>query len=167
VIPTLSLIPAIDADQDLLLELFAGSRAAELAAAGLDQSALAAMVSLQFRAQQTHYRAAFPAAVDHVIHLDGRPVGRCWVDRATGEVRLMDLIVDAGHRRQGIAERVVQDLQAEAAAHALPLRLSVWSSNEPARALYARAGFVVRSEDGGYLQLEWLSPDRSRSGAHA
>lgn len=166
-IPAPSLIPATDADQGLLLELFAGSRAAELAGAGLDRAVLAAMVNLQFRAQQAHYRAAFPDAVDHVIHLDGRPVGRCWVDRSRSEVRLMDLIVDAGHRCQGIAGRVVQDLQGEATALAVPLRLSVWSGNRPARSLYARAGFVVRGEDGGYLQLEWLSPGLVPAGAHA
>lgn len=54
-----------------------------------------------------------------------------------------DLFVAPGHRRGGVARRLVEALRAWRDAHrpALPVRLITASSNEAARAFFARHGF--------------------------
>jgi ribosomal protein S18 acetylase RimI-like enzyme len=55
------------------------------------------------------------------------------------------LAVDAGHRRRGVALRLLADAEARAAAAGLRgVSLDTGLQNAPARALYARAGFVER-----------------------
>jgi ribosomal protein S18 acetylase RimI-like enzyme len=111
------------------------------------------LVELQFRAQRAAYLSSFPAATDQVIELTGTPVGRCWTHQSHTELRLLDLAVLTGHRRQGIARKVMTSLQTRAAAADIALRLAVWQENLGARRLYDGMGFVVSDEANGFLSM--------------
>ena len=68
---------------------------------------------------------------------------------------LLDLAVSPEARRQGIATVVMHGLIAQARSAGVPLTLSVWPANDPARRLYDRLGFVPAPgpADDGYHHL--------------
>jgi len=82
-----------------------------------------------------------------VLDAAGRPVGTLWFAvQARGEARVAyvyDIVIDAGHRRQGHAERAFAALEQEAARRGLAgIALHVFGHNRGAQALYAKLGFV-------------------------
>jgi [ribosomal protein S18]-alanine N-acetyltransferase len=60
---------------------------------------------------------------------------------AADEAQIIDIIVDEKYRRQGIATQLINELLAEA-KHCSYVILEVRESNQPARRLYAKHGFV-------------------------
>jgi ribosomal protein S18 acetylase RimI-like enzyme len=143
-----------DHGQAAVARVFQEVRGEQFRGFGLTPELLGPLLDVQFRSQQAQYRHAHPQAVDHVLDLDGQVVGRCYVDRSTDGIRVLDLAVLADFRRRGIASRVMADLLTEAAAAGCCLHLSVWSDNMPARRLYEGLGFVLRAErPDGYLEL--------------
>ncbi|MCW2542248.1 MAG: Acetyltransferase, family [Frankiales bacterium] len=158
-----SMRPVSAGDEQFLAELQADSRP-DLRSLGLPPVALASLLDLQRRAQRAEYDLRYPDAVDEVIEIDGRPVGRCWTALTRAELRLLDIAVLNDLRRQGIARAILARLVERAAAArggCVPIRLMVWADNEAARRLYANAGF---SEDNsadditGYLALSLAAP---------
>src|SRR5215213_1561168 len=79
-----SLRPAAAADEELLVRVYASTRADELARVPWSEAQRAAFVRMQFDAQQLHYRTHNPAATYDVILLDGRAAGRLYVARRQG-----------------------------------------------------------------------------------
>ena len=153
----LTLRPAQPADENLLRQMFAQSRP-DLAL--LPPQLRDGLFEMQFRARQQHYAVSYPHARQVIIVAGGADVGQLVIDDAgvgdeAGEVRVVDLTVDAARRGRGIGSHVLRAVIANAAGRAV--RLSVWSGNTDARRLYARLGFRA-SPDGeadptGYLQL--------------
>ena len=71
-----TLRPALPEDEAFLLEIYAGTRADEMAMSGLDEAQQQAFLKMQFDAQREHYRRHYPEAEDSLILLNERPVGR-------------------------------------------------------------------------------------------
>lgn len=142
-------------DAPLLLEIFAATRAAEMAVVNWDDHQKHAFLTMQQAAQSRDYSARFPNSNHDIIEVEGRPVGRLWVDRSPGEIRVIDISILEAHQGRGIGRRIFLDLQAEATRDRCVLRESVFVQNHRARALYSDLGFEVVSESGGYQALEW------------
>lgn len=142
-------------DEAFLYELYASTRAAELAAWGWDATQQRAFLDLQFRAQRAHY-AQYPNADARIILDDAQPIGRLFVTRSAQELRLVDIALLPAWRGQGIGARLINDLLAEAAQAGLPVRLHVEKSN-PAQRLYQRLGFTLIGDAGPYYSMEWRS----------
>jgi ribosomal protein S18 acetylase RimI-like enzyme len=140
--------PAGIADEAFLLELYAQTRAEELAQAGLDPLQREVFVQMQFRARQTGYQAAYPLAAD------GVPVGRVLVDRKQDGMRLIDIEIMMERRRQGFGTQVIRELQNECAARDWQMRLQVLKGS-PAERLYRRLGFRETGEDSLRRQMIW------------
>jgi ribosomal protein S18 acetylase RimI-like enzyme len=174
-----SLRTAVLDDEAFLRRVHAAAHCDGFSLMHLEPEAVAALVRMQFDAQRSQYRAGHPHAVDSLVVADGEPVGRCWTGETAGELRLLDLAVLPAHRRNGIAGSVLDLLLERARAARLPLRLSVWSENAPALALYRSRGIGVTTSTGaesptsgpathsghlpGHRDLEWLpSPSRVR-----
>ena len=144
-----------DDDAPLLLEIFTAARAREMELVDWDDQQKQVFLSMQQAAQSRDYSARFPDATHDIIELDGQPVGRLWVDRRPGEIRVIDITVLEAHQGRGIGRRIFEDLQAEATRDGCVLRESVFVENHRARALYHDLGFETVNESGGYLALEW------------
>ncbi len=144
--------PESAADEPFLRALFATTRGRELSALGGSPEQAAAFCAMQFAAQRAHYRAAFPAARFDIVELDGVPVGRLCVDRRPGELRIVDVAILPAHRGRGLGTRLLQQLSGEADAALATIHLSVEAHN-PARHLYDRLGFVVRTERAPYVEM--------------
>lgn len=69
-------------------------------------------------------------------------VGFAVVSAAAGNAELLNLVVAKKHRRQGIAQALMQHVLNAVTPYADTLYLEVRQSNTPALALYEEAGFV-------------------------
>jgi GNAT superfamily N-acetyltransferase len=148
-------------DAGFLRRLYAGSRP-ELSLVGWSREQRETFLEMQFGARERHYREQFPAADDLLVLLRGEPAGRLCVDRASEEMRIVDIALLPEHRGGGIGGALIAGLQAEAAAAGLPLALHVEAGNRAAN-LYHRLGFVIDAGDGVYTAMRWL-PQRVAAG---
>lgn len=140
-------------DEAFLYELYASTRADEMAAIGWDAPQREMFLRMQFNAQRQHY-VEFPNADHRIILRDGQPVGRLLVLRPEAEFCLADIALLTAHRGAGLGARLIRDLMAEAARAGKPVKLQVVHGNR-ARRLYERLGFVPTGDDGVYCAMEW------------
>jgi ribosomal protein S18 acetylase RimI-like enzyme len=145
--------PVAAGDRAFLLDLYASVRALELAHVPWDKATRQAFIEQQFAAQDAHYREHYPGATLDVIEVDGKPVGRLYVHRGGGDIRIMDIALAPAYRGRGIGGELLRSLIAEAAASQRTLSIHV-EVNNPARRLYERLGFRPAGEHGVYLLLE-------------
>lgn len=155
----LSLRPADSNDEAFLYQLYASTRAEEIAAWDWGVAQQEVFLSLQFRAQQAHYDE-YPNVDHRIILSDGRRIGRLMVSRLEDEVRLVDVALLPEWRGRGTGAALLRDLLAEAALAGKPVRLHVEKSN-PAGRLYQRLGFVTIGDQGTHYFMEW-QPNRNR-----
>jgi ribosomal protein S18 acetylase RimI-like enzyme len=151
-----ALRPVSASDQALLLQVFASTRAEELALAGWDAATCEAFVRQQSHAQQMHYQRHWPAAEHSVIErlsADGarQSVGRLWLNRGSRMIHVLDIAILPEWRGQGLGRAVMVRLLAEAAASGREVSIYVETHN-PARRLYERLGFAAVGELEGVHQ---------------
>ena len=160
-----ALRPARPEDYEELVRVYASTRADELAqVTWWTYEQKLAFCRQQYEAQKAEYDSRYPEAQYDVILLDGRTAGRLWIGRDEEQIRLLDIAVLPWARGQGIGTAVVGSLIEEARAAGKRLRHMVFITNEGARRLYERLGFVVFEEVGGaYLHMEWRG-DKSNDG---
>jgi ribosomal protein S18 acetylase RimI-like enzyme len=153
-----SLRPVQEQDEALLLELYASTRADEMALVPWEAAQKQAFVQMQFFAQQKHYRAYFPNATHEVILADGRPVGRLYVDPRETEIRILDITLLPHRRGGGIGTQILRELMKEAEQENKSCSIYVESFNR-SLGLFQRLGFVKTEESGASWLMEWrLSP---------
>jgi ribosomal protein S18 acetylase RimI-like enzyme len=148
-----TLRPARPEDEPFLYQLYASTRAAELADLDWTSTQRETFLSLQFRAQQAHY-AEYPNADPQIIIEVDRAIGRLLVSRLADEIWLVDIALLPEWRGRGIGSALLQQLLDEAARASKPVRLHVEKSN-PAQRLYRRLGFMQRADAGVYYLMEW------------
>lgn len=102
-----------------------------------------------------------------LVALDGdRVIGYVGSQSVMGEADMMNIAVSAQHRRLGIAQGLVERLVAALEEKdVFSLALEVRASNEPAKALYSKLGFLQvgrrpnyyrnPKEDALILRKEW------------
>jgi ribosomal protein S18 acetylase RimI-like enzyme len=140
------------ADAAFLRRVYASTRTDELAAAtGWLPAQIDALLKMQFDAQDRHYRLHHPGARFDIVQVDSVDVGRLYVERGA-ELRLIDISLLPSHRGRGLGTKLLHSLMAQADAAQLCLSLQVASDN-PARRLYERLGFVALAEDGVYVPM--------------
>ena len=143
------------ADEPFLYDVYASTRTEELALVDWSDEQKSAFVRQQFEAQTRHYREHYPTATLDLILVDGEPAGRLYVDRWPGEIRVVDIVLLPPYQRTGIGERLLREVQAEAAASGRPVTIHVERFN-PAQQLYARLGFVTADDAGPvHLLMRW------------
>jgi GNAT superfamily N-acetyltransferase len=136
----ISVRPETADDLDFSAQLYALTRAAELAAVQWPDEAKAAFCRQQFDAQHAHYQKHYPTAQLLIVLEDGRPIGRLYFERTSKELRLMEITLHDDARNRGIGGGISQTLLDLAHRDGLPMGLHVESFN-PARRLYLRQGF--------------------------
>ena len=153
---SVALRPATSDDEPFLTRVYAGTRAAELAAVSWTEVEKAAFLQMQFTAQAQYYREHYPDTSFDVVLFDAEPVGRLYVSRWTDELRIVDVALLPEFCNRGIGTMLLKGLQSEAAAARKPLRIHVERFN-PALRLYERLGFSPIADRGVYLFMEWLA----------
>jgi GNAT superfamily N-acetyltransferase len=141
-------------DEEFLYQVYAGTRAEELAQVGWDDSQKELFLRQQFTAQGQWYTEQYGGASFDVVLLDGQPVGRLYVARWEEEIRIMDIALLPEHRGRGVGGGLLIRLMAEATAAGRPLTIHVERFNRALR-LYGRLGFAAVEDKGVYLLLRW------------
>jgi ribosomal protein S18 acetylase RimI-like enzyme len=146
-------------DEPFLMNLFATTRATELAHLNCDEAQKALFIRMQFSAQNMQYAMSYPKADSSVILWNNEPIGRLLVDRAEHEFTLVDIALLPTHRGTGIGGHLIENLLREAAAQGKGVKLSVWQTN-PAKRLYERLGFATDDDTGVYCEMCWTPPTK-------
>jgi ribosomal protein S18 acetylase RimI-like enzyme len=156
----LTLRPESAEDVPLLRDLYASTRADEMAAAPWDDASKSAFLRMQFEAQRQHYRRAYSEAGFQIVLADGRWAGRLYVCRATDEIRVIDISLRPEYRRRGIGTTLLGALLAEANERGCRVTLLVDRRN-PARRLYERLGFQSCGDDAVHVHMQSCGPELS------
>ena len=147
---------AMPADELFLRDVYASTRAEELAPVPWSEAQKRVFTDQQFTAQSAHYRTHYPGAEYSIIEHGGVAAGRLFVDRWEREIRIMDITLLPVHRGAGIGTRLLRGLQGEARAAGQALSIHVEKFN-PALRLYERLGFRAIEDKGVHLLMEWRS----------
>lgn len=143
-----------DADQAFLLDLYASTRAAEMAMVPWTDEQKSEFVSMQFNAQHTFYQQQFKQASFEIVLLNEQAVGRLYIDRREQEIRIIDISLLPDYRRHGIGQKMLQALLQEASQSDKAVTIHV-EKNNPARSLYDRLGFREMEDQGVYFLMQW------------
>jgi ribosomal protein S18 acetylase RimI-like enzyme len=154
---SIALRPVTAADQHLLLEVYAGSRAPEMKLVPWTEDQKNAFLQSQFEAQQAHYEKTFSDADYSIVVVDGESVGRLWIDENDTQIRILDLAILPSKRGKGVGTSLLEDLIDRARESGRSIQVYVETYQRSVN-LLARLGFRVVEDAGINRLMEW-SPD--------
>jgi RimJ/RimL family protein N-acetyltransferase len=140
-------------DMEFLFEVYASTRATELAATPWNETQKEAFLRQQFDAQHTYYQQQFRAASYEIVLAGDQPIGRFYIDRREREIRIIDISLLPQFCGQGIGSGLLKQIMCEAASARLPVSIHVEKYN-PALRLYRRLGFAEIQDLGVYLLMQ-------------
>ena len=143
-----------DEDLPFLCDLYASTRAEEVAQTGWPAEAQRQFLDQQFAAQHHHYRLHYPDADWLLIEHDDAAMGRVYVAELDGMLRLIDIALVPAARGGGVGTALITGLMRQAEALGLGIVIHVERHN-PARRLYDRLGFKFVADTGVYDRMEW------------
>ena len=143
------------ADLPFLYQVYAGTRAEELAQTAWTAEQKTAFLQQQFSAQHDYYQANYPTAQFQVIEQQGKPIGRLYVDRWADQIRIMDIAVLPDQRGHGVGTQLLEAILNEGRQAGLPVTVHVERFN-PALRWYERLGFQIAEDKGVYYFLKWM-----------
>ena len=149
-----ALRPVIPEDESFLYQVYASTRADEMARVPWNEAQREAFLKSQFAAQQLDYRRRNPAATHDIILLNSDPAGRIYVDRRDQVIHILDITVLPKHRNKGAGTTIIKRLMDEAADAGKSLTIYVESYN-PSCHLFERLGFTKIADDGVNYLMEW------------
>lgn len=153
-----SLRAAHDDDLPWLRDLYASTRAEEMAPVPWPEIAKRSFLDQQFGLQHQHYLTHYGDADFLAIeHADRGPVGRYYLQRAAPDHLLVDISLFPALRGSGVGSALIRQSQQDAATLGRGMRLHVQQSNPGARRLYERLGFVAEEgAEGTHRPMRWL-----------
>lgn len=154
--PGLSLRSIVDSDYPFLNVLYAETRAAEMALVAWTEPEKTHFLASQFALQDKHYRNVYKGADFLVVEYLGEPIGRVYIYRSAGEIRLMEITLVPASRNRGVGSALLHELMEEAGDADAQLTLHIEPEN-PAQRLYQRLGFRLIEHRGAYDFLGWRS----------
>ena len=149
----ITLRPVSPEDHEFLVEVYANTRAEEMALLPWTNEQREAFVRWQFAAQQEHYAKHYPAANHDIIMIDGRKIGRLYVARLDQEIRIVDITLLPIERNNGIGSYLITQLLDEADRSRKITRIYVEEFN-PSLSLFTRLGFSPSKQDGIHLLMQ-------------
>lgn len=146
-------------DLPFLRELYATTRADELASVPWPDVLKRRFIDDQFALQHAHFVGHYDAADFLVIVHDGEPIGRLYVMRdPSREYAIVDIALLPAWRSQGVGSLLITQIQHEASEVGRGVQLQVSIHNPVARRLYERLGFVTESpqgDEGSHRRMRW------------
>ncbi|HSE24925.1 MAG TPA: GNAT family N-acetyltransferase [Pyrinomonadaceae bacterium] len=158
----ITLRPVVLGDQDFLIEVYASTRAEELAIMPWTDEQRDQFIRSQFNAQQQYYAEKYPTGTHDVILSDGQRAGRIYVARLDQEIRIIDIAVIPAERNRGIGSYLIKQLLEEATGKNKITRIFVEDFN-PSLSLFKRFGFNMIEQHGFHLLLQWTPPAYERT----
>lgn len=150
-----TMVPAGEADQGFLFEVYAATRREEVASWGWPDQEQDRFLRMQFQVRDRAYSQQYPGLERSVVLVGPRRVGAALLARSAREIHLVDIALLPEFRGRGIGTAVLQALQREAEGTGRTLSLCVEKGNHPARLLYERLGFARTGETATHLAMAW------------
>ncbi len=145
-------------DMPFMRELYASTRAEELAPTGWPQEQVDSFLNQQFDAQHSHYQEHFSSAdFEVILSTDDEPIGRLYLDEWETQFRIVDIALIPEFRGKGIGGAILAEIIERAFAVGKAVSIHVEQYN-PAMRLYERLGFKMVEECGVYDLLELRPP---------
>lgn len=141
-------------DMGFLAELYASTRAEEVASTGWGENQTKLFLQQQFDAQHSHYQEQYPDADWLIVIKDRKRIGRLYLVRWPSQHRLIDIALVPDMQGQGLGVAMILDLMDEADAAGKALSLHVEKFN-PAKDLYLKMGFETIQDKGVYDLMAW------------
>ena len=151
--------PCLEEDLPFLSDLYASTRAEEVAVTGWPEETQRQFLAHQFGAQHHHYQLHYPDAERLVVERGGAPIGRIYIAERDNMLHLIDIALLPERRGAGVGTAIMTDLLRQAEALGLGIVIHVERFN-PARRLYDRLGFEFAEDTGVYDRLEWRPASR-------
>jgi len=154
----ISVREAQDGDLPFLQQLYAESRAAELANVPWPDALRQAFLDNQFALQHLHYTRHYQPAHYLLVEQCGKPIGRMYLHCDEHEATLIDIALLDAVRGRGIGSALVRWVQCVARAvqlHSVVLHVA-WE-NLAARRLYERLAFRTEGDTGSHLRMRWVA----------
>jgi ribosomal protein S18 acetylase RimI-like enzyme len=142
------------ADTPFLRHLYGTTREDEMQLVPWTPEQKAAFLDMQFQAQAAHYTEFYPHCQFLMIELEGRPIGRLYIDRGEDDIRITDIALLPEWRGHGIGRMLMEEILAEGRNTGKRVTIYVEHYN-PARGLYDRLGFRHVDTNGVYHFMEW------------
>lgn len=150
--------PITDHDLPFLFELYASTRADEMALVNWSDLEKHQFLTMQFHAQHTYYMEHYQEATFDLMLWQGEPIGRLYVEEWPAELRIIDIALLPPYRNRGVGEYFLKKLMQRASAAHKGVSIHV-ETNNPAMRLYKRLHFRKVSEHGVYDLMEWQPTD--------
>jgi ribosomal protein S18 acetylase RimI-like enzyme len=152
---TVTLRPESGADGPFLHDLIRATIAAELGADAWPEPMRSHLVGIQCAGRRQSVRASHPDGQSHILLADGQPAGWLFTAHLPTEIRLVEIMVLASHRGQGIGSAAISGIIDDARRERKPVRLTVNVTNTGATRLYERLGFRRTGGDAVQSIMEW------------
>lgn len=153
--PKFTLRPETPEDHDFILQLYASTRADEMALLPWSAEQKSDFLAQQAHLQHQHFHSHYPNAEFSVVMQNHQAVGRWYVERNFTHWQVIDIALLPEYRNQGLGGHLLQTLLTQAQSTGQTVRLHVEQTNRAMR-LYLRLGFTVVEERGFYWLMECL-----------
>lgn len=140
--------PRAAGDEAHLREVFAATRADEVAGWGWPGAAVRAFLVMQFDARER----SLAGLDDRVVEVHGVPAGRLVLDESGPALRLVDMALLPEFRGAGLGGELLARLCARADAEGRSIELHVLGGS-PVVGLYQRWGFAAGAPEGVYQPM--------------
>lgn len=147
-------------DDDFLVELYTANRRSEMRMAGPDAASINALLRSQYEMRKKQYDEAYPNSQNWIILYDHEPIGRHLIQPDPRVWAFIDLGILPEFQRQGIGTLVFKLHMQQAIDAGAAIRLHVRTDN-PARRIYERLGFVTTEQDGVYDEMRFGPPPKA------
>lgn len=150
-------------DEELLLRIYASTRAREMAMVPWTPQQKEQFLRMQSQAQEQSYHERCPNALFAIVQSGGRDVGRLYLLREAAQWRMLDFTILPEERASGLGQRVLQWLKQQAREHAVSLSIYVDSLGDD-ESFFASVEFQRMEQEGFHILMEW-KPSISDGGA--
>ena len=148
----------LSVDMSFLLDLYADSRAREMALVPWPKEHKQAFLAQQFTAQHHDYQKRFPYRRFCLVLRHGKPIGRLYLAATMiGRLRIVDISITAKMQGRGCGGMLLRWLIGLCDAAGAMVELHVLQGN-PVRRFYQRLGFVQVGPSQGPYDFMCLEP---------
>lgn len=152
-----SLRAARDDDLPWLRELYASTRAEEMALLPWPDAMKRAFTDQQFLLQHQHYALHYPDTDFMILEHGPVRIGRYYLQRGAKDYLVVDISLLPEKRQTGIGSLLLSETQKNAHAQNAGMRLHVSRTNARARKLYEKLGFVMTESGDTHDTMQWIS----------
>jgi ribosomal protein S18 acetylase RimI-like enzyme len=105
--------------------------------------------------QKANFSRELASATTSVIQVDSVTAGYLQSRDEGSRIYVQNIALLPAFQGKGLGTRLMKELQAKAALRGVPLELSVFRGNDPARRFYERLGFRETGESHTHTQMAW------------